>query len=194
MSAPPVFIDRDGTLIVENHYLRDPAQVCLEKDVVPGLLMLRRLGHALIVLSNQSGIGRGMFTIADAQRVNARVEGLLRESGIDILGWYLCPHAPEAMCACRKPSPGMALEASQDWNLELAGSYVIGDKRTDLELADAIGATGILVTTGQGPDSAEWAASNARPVVPTMLGAAEFIAARERRPGRAAQDPALPDA
>jgi histidinol-phosphate phosphatase family protein len=179
VTAAPVFVDRDGTLIVEKHYLGDPAQVCLEDGVVAGLSLLRQGGHPVIVLSNQSGIGRGMFTLADARRVNDRAAQLLREQGIDILGWYICPHAPQDMCRCRKPSPGMALDAARELNLTLAGSYVIGDKRADLELADAIGGTGILVTTGQGGAAAAWAAANSRPVVNNMLEAARCIAQRE---------------
>jgi len=187
VSVPPVFRDRDGTLIVERHYLGDPGQVSLEREVVAGLSMLRARGHALIVLSNQSGIGRGLLSEADAQRVNARIAELLRENGIDILAWYLCPHAPDVPCDCRKPSPGMALAAARDWNLDLAGSYVIGDKRADLELADAIGGTGILVTTGHGSDAVGWAKANARPVADSLLAAAQFIAARDR-PAHSAED------
>jgi histidinol-phosphate phosphatase family protein len=176
VAVPPVFLDRDGTLIVEKDYLSDPAEVLLEKGVVEGLTTLRRSGHALIVLSNQSGIGRGRFSESDAHRVNARIADILRGYGIDVLAWYICPHAPEAMCTCRKPSTGMALAAAGDWNLELAGSYVIGDKQADLELADAIGATGILLTTGHGADSAGWAKARARPVFDSLCSAADYIA------------------
>jgi histidinol-phosphate phosphatase family protein len=177
VAAPPVFLDRDGTLIVEKHYLNDPDEVCIEEGVVEGLAALAERGHPLIVLSNQSGIGRGMFGEDDAQRVNRRVAGMLREQGVELTGWYMCPHAPEMRCACRKPLPGMALAAARDLNLVLAGSYVIGDKRADLELADAIHATGILVRTGHGRSSAEWAATHARPVFDDLGGAAGFIAA-----------------
>ena len=179
--APPVFLDRDGTLIIDKDYLSDPDAVCLEQGVVEGLAMLAGYGHPLVVLSNQSGIGRGLFDESDAHRVNARVADLLRAHGIGILAWYLCPHAPEAMCDCRKPLPGMALAASRDWNLELAGSYVVGDKITDLELADAIGGTGILVTTGHGADAVAWAREHARPVFDGLRGVARHIADLQRQ-------------
>lgn len=179
-AVPPVFLDRDGTLIVERHYLSDPEQVCLETGVIEGLSVLRRHGHDLIVLSNQSGIGRGMFAQSDAQRVNAKIAELLRGHGIDILAWYICPHAPEALCECRKPSAGMAIAAAGDWNLELAGSYVIGDKQADLELAQVIGATGILVTTGHGAATLAWASEHAVPAFDSMRGAAGYIVERER--------------
>ncbi len=177
VSPAPVFLDRDGTLIVEKHYLRDPEGVCLERGVVAGLKLLAGLGHPLIVLTNQSGIGRGLLTDQDARRVNARVAELLDEQGVHITGWYLCPHAPESACDCRKPAPGMAIAAARDLDLVLEGSYVIGDKRADVELAAAIGGSGILVTTGHGRDSIDWACAEARPVFADLHGAARFIAA-----------------
>jgi D-glycero-D-manno-heptose 1,7-bisphosphate phosphatase len=175
LPAAPVFLDRDGTLIVERGYLSDPDQVHIEEGVVEGLATLMGCGHPLIVLSNQSGIGRGMFKESDAQRVNSRVADILRARGIEITAWYFCPHAPESACSCRKPLPGMAVAASRDWNLDLPGSYVIGDTRADLELADGIGATGILVTTGHGRKFADWARDHARPVFDDLRGAAGFI-------------------
>jgi histidinol-phosphate phosphatase family protein len=179
----PVFLDRDGTLIVEKHYLRDPEAVCLETGVAAGLALLAGLGHPLVVVSNQSGIGRGLFDAADAQRVNERLAQLLQEQGVRIDAWYLCPHAPETACDCRKPAPGMALAAARDLGLVLEGSYVIGDKRTDLQLADAIRGTGILVTTGHGAEAAAWAQAQARPVFANVQAAAQYIAA-DVRPSR----------
>jgi D-glycero-D-manno-heptose 1,7-bisphosphate phosphatase len=178
--APPVFLDRDGTLIVEKEYLRDPDQVAIEEGVVDGLTMLQERGHPLIVLSNQSGIGRGLFTERDAQLVNERVAAILRRRGIEVLAWYVCPHPPEAACDCRKPSPGMALAASREWNVDLVGSYVVGDKRSDLELAAAIGGTGILVTTGHCRHAVAWALQHALPVFDGLRGAAEYIVKLER--------------
>ncbi len=174
--APAVFLDRDGTLIVEKEYLCDPDQVEIEGGVLEGLATLRESGHPLIVVSNQSGIGRGMFAQSDAQRVNERIGVILGREGIEILAWYLCPHAPESGCACRKPAPGMALAAAGEWNITLAGSYVVGDKQCDLELADAIGATGVLVTTGHGRDAQDWARGQGRPVFDGLRGAARYIA------------------
>lgn len=175
--APPVFLDRDGTLIVEKNYLSDPAGVSLEEGVLDGLVLLQSRGHPLIVLSNQSGIGRGFFDERAAQRVNDRVAELLRARNIDILGWYMCPHAPEEGCDCRKPLPGMALAAARDLRLELAGSFMVGDRRADLELADAIGASGILVASGYGRSAIDWARGEGRPVFDDFKAAADYIAA-----------------
>jgi len=174
--VPPVFLDRDGTLIEEMEYLRDPHLVRLEEGVVDGLTLLMEHRHPLIVLSNQSGIGRGMFLESDAQLVNARLSDMLQAHGISITAWYLCPHTPEERCECRKPLPGMAIAASRDWHLTLSGSYVIGDKQSDLELADTVGATGILLTTGHGREFADRARREARPVFNNLRGAARYIA------------------
>ncbi len=181
-SKPPVFLDRDGTLIVEKNYLRDPDQVQLENTVIEGLSMLQAHGHPLVVVSNQSGIERGLLTEADAHAVNAKVDSLLRERGIGILAWYLCPHGPDSPCACRKPAAGMVLEASRDWGLELNGCFVVGDKRSDVELADAIGGSGILLTTGHGRDHAPWARERALPVFGEFLDAARFIVEQGHAP------------
>jgi D-glycero-D-manno-heptose 1,7-bisphosphate phosphatase len=175
MSQPPVFLDRDGTLILEKDYLRDPDQVVIEKTVVEGLSLLQQLKFPLIVVSNQSGIARGLLTEAEAHQVNARVDALLREQGVRILSWYICPHGPDSDCNCRKPLPGMALEAAREWQLNLAGCFVIGDKRADVELADAIGGRGILLTTGHGHDSKSWALAEGRPVFNEFRQAAQFI-------------------
>jgi histidinol-phosphate phosphatase family protein len=177
LRAPPVFLDRDGTLIVEKHFLSDPAGVSLEEGVPEGLALLQSRGHPLIVLSNQSGIGRGLFDESAAQRVNLRVAELLKARNIEILGWYVCPHTPEEGCDCRKPLPGMALAASRDLKLDLPGSFMVGDRRGDLELADAIGATGILVASGYGRSAVEWARGAGRPVFDDFKAAAEYIAA-----------------
>ena len=176
---PPVFLDRDGTIIVDKHYLSDPDQVELETGAAEGLAALSAQGFPLVVVSNQSGIGRGLFEEEAAHRVNARIDDMLRPYGVRILAWYLCPHAPGQECRCRKPLPGMALAAAQDWALELRGCYVIGDKRIDLELADAIGGTGILVTTGHGVEDQPWAEASGRLVVGRLEDAAAYILRRE---------------
>jgi D-glycero-D-manno-heptose 1,7-bisphosphate phosphatase len=173
---PPVFLDRDGTIIVEKHYLSDPALVELETGAAEGLHFLQSLGHPLVVVSNQSGIGRGKFALADAHRVNERVAELLAEHGVRIMAWYMCPHAPQDPCTCRKPLPGMPQAAAAEWNLTLAGSYMVGDKQIDVELGQAIGGTGILVTTGHGQADAPWAHAHEVPVCDNLLDAAHLIA------------------
>jgi histidinol-phosphate phosphatase family protein len=179
-SAPPVFLDRDGSLIVEREYLSDPDEATIEAGVVEGLRILQERGHPLIVLSNQSGIARGLFASHDADRVNERVAAMLHRQGVDVLAWYVCPHAPDGGCDCRKPLPGMALAAARDWHVELKGSYVVGDKRSDVEMADAIGGTGILVTTGHGRLALDWARAASRPVFDGLRSAAAYIVQLEQ--------------
>lgn len=175
MSQPAIFLDRDGTVIVEKHYLSDPALVELEAGAVEGLRKLQALGLPLVVITNQSGVGRGKFGVDAVHAVNARVGELLAAEGITIAGWYMCPHAPDTDCACRKPLPGMAQQAQRELGVSLAGSYVVGDKRSDVELADAIGGTGVLVTTGHGLNDAPWARSNGRLLASGLDEVAELI-------------------
>jgi len=175
MTRPTVFLDRDGTIIVERHYLSDPALVELEVGAAQGLKLLQDLGHPLVVVSNQSGIGRGKFTLDDAHTVNARVAELLAEQGVTIAGWYMCPHAPGTDCRCRKPLIGMPEQARAELGLSWDGCYVIGDKRIDVELGQAIGGTGLLVTTGHGLEDQAWALGQQIPVFDGLLSACQYI-------------------
>jgi histidinol-phosphate phosphatase family protein len=176
MTRPTVFLDRDGTIIVERHYLSDPALVELEAGAAQGLKLLQDLGHPLVVVSNQSGIGRGKFALDDAHAVNARVAELLAEHGVTIAGWYMCPHAPDTDCRCRKPLTGMPEQARAELGLSWLDCYVIGDKRIDVELGQAIGGTGLLVTTGHGQADAPWARDHQVPVFEHLLAACQHIA------------------
>ncbi|WP_174296824.1 D-glycero-alpha-D-manno-heptose-1,7-bisphosphate 7-phosphatase [Sphingomonas bacterium] len=172
---PVVFLDRDGTIIVERDYLSDPAGVALEVGAARGLRALSAAGFRLVVLTNQSGIARGYFDLAAAEAVNRRVADLLAGRGVAIDGWYVCPHAPSDGCGCRKPRPGLAHRAAAELGLALAGSWVVGDKRSDVELADAIGASGILVASGHGAQHVAWARAHGRPVVRDLAEAADLI-------------------
>jgi len=176
-----VFLDRDGTLIVEKKYLSDPNQVDLLDGVIEGLLHLRKLALPLIVVSNQSGVGRGYFTLNEVQAVNSRIDALLKAEGLEISGWYVCPHAPDVACRCRKPEPGMIEAASRDLGLDPHRSFVIGDKRADLDLATAVGARGILVTTGYGADEVDYAGKLGAAVCSSLLEASRLIAANLER-------------
>jgi histidinol-phosphate phosphatase family protein len=154
---PAIFLDRDGTIIIERGYLSDPSGVALETGALAGLRTLATRGWMLVVVSNQSGIARGYFSTQAAEAVNARTADLLREGQVEISGWYVCPHGPEDACDCRKPLPGLALLAVRDLSIDPARSWVIGDKPSDIGLAQAIGARSILVTSGEGATHADWA-------------------------------------
>jgi D-glycero-D-manno-heptose 1,7-bisphosphate phosphatase len=147
-----VLLDRDGTLNVERHYLSRPEEVELLPGVAEGLRELRRLGLGLLVVTNQSGVGRGYFDEQALAAVHDRLRWLLRLEGADVDGVYHCPHLPAEGCSCRKPEPGLARQAALEFGFELSESFVIGDKRCDVELGQRIGATSILVRTGYGAD------------------------------------------
>jgi D-glycero-D-manno-heptose 1,7-bisphosphate phosphatase len=145
-----VFLDRDGTVIKDKHYLNDPAGVELLPDAAEGLRRMRALGLRLVLVSNQSGVGRGYFTRGNVERVQGRLVELLEEEGVRLDALYICPHAPNEECACRKPLPGMIERACQELGLDARRSFVIGDKPCDVDLGLAVQATTFLVTTGQG--------------------------------------------
>lgn len=143
--TPAVFLDRDGTMIVDKGYLDDPEEIEFPENALDGLRALGSLGLPLVCVSNQSGVGRGYFTEAQVDAVNARLALMLADQGIPVAGWYYCTHLPESDCTCRKPRAGLAHQAGGRLGLDLAASFVIGDKPSDMGFAEAIGATGILV-------------------------------------------------
>jgi len=150
---PGILIDRDGTLIEDRDYLADPAGVQLFPGGAEAIAAMNRAGMPIALVSNQSGIGRGYFTEADLAAVERRVQEVLAAAGAHLDGLYHCPHAPEAGCHCRKPAPGMAEQAARELSLDLSRSFIIGDKRADVELGRAVGATTILVRTGYGREA-----------------------------------------
>jgi D-glycero-D-manno-heptose 1,7-bisphosphate phosphatase len=133
-----LFLDRDGTLIVDVGYPRDPALV---QPLPSAIDMLRELQatHALVIISNQSGIARGLITEDELQAVHARVADVFAEGGVTFAGAYYCRHAPDAGCPCRKPAPGLLLDAARDLDLDLARSIMIGDRPSDVEAGRAAG-------------------------------------------------------
>ena len=147
MSEPfLVMLDRDGTINVDKHYLADPAGLDLLPGAVDGLVKLRDAGAVLCIVTNQSGIGRGYFDRATADSINDALVKMLKPHGIHFAHIALCPHAPDEACDCRKPAPGMALECAQATGLALADSWVIGDKASDVGLANNTGGRGILIS------------------------------------------------
>jgi D-glycero-D-manno-heptose 1,7-bisphosphate phosphatase len=154
--ARAVFVDRDGTLIAERNYLADPAEVAFTPGAPAAVRALRAAGFKVVVVSNQAGIARGLFTAQDVRGVERRIEELLLAEGTGLDGAYYCPHHPDfgGPCRCRKPEPGMLLDAARDLGLELSRSYMVGDKLIDVEAGRRAGAKGILVRTGYGAEEA----------------------------------------
>ena len=145
-----VILDRDGTIIVERHYLSDPAQVTLLPGAASGLRQLQRMGLGLIVITNQSGIGRGLLDEVRLDLIHHRMRALLEAEGVYLDEIYVCPHLPEDNCQCRKPRPGLLEKAAQDMNFDPRECFVIGDKASDIELGKRVNATTLLVRTGYG--------------------------------------------
>jgi D-glycero-D-manno-heptose 1,7-bisphosphate phosphatase len=143
-----VFFDRDGTLMEEAHYCGDPAKVKVYQGVPEALRKLKEAGFRIFVVTNQSGIGRGLITEAQYHSVQAELLHQIGEGLLDAS--YFCPDAPGVPSTRRKPEPGMLLEAAADFEIDLAESYMIGDKSADIECGRRAGTHTILVQTGYG--------------------------------------------
>ena len=146
---PAVFFDRDGTLISDTGYLSCPNEVELLPGAIALLRGLRSAGFLLVVVSNQSGVGRGLITEEQARSVDHRFRAILAEYGFALDGVYYCPHAPDAECDCRKPKPGLLLRAAAELRIDLKRSYIVGDKLSDVEAGAAVGCRSILLIQGQ---------------------------------------------
>lgn len=171
-----VFFDRDGTLIHETPgtYLSDPAKVRLYKSVPAALALLKKAGYQFFIVSNQSGIGRGYFTGKEVNAVHARMLKLLRPARIEEI--VFCPHAPEQKCNCRKPAPALGLQLIKKYNIDPAHSYMVGDKKADVEFGQAIGFTPVLVTTANGKNHLKkYPAMRPAKAASNLLNAARFI-------------------
>ena len=157
-----VFLDRDGTIIHDADYCSDPKQVHVFEGVPEALRRLKGKGYKLIVITNQSGIGRGFFTLEQYRAVQAEV---LRQLGPDLIdATYFCPDIPERPSKCRKPAPGMVLQAARDHHVDLAQSFFIGDKEIDAECGRNASVRTIRVRTGfdkmTDGSSANWVAED----------------------------------
>ncbi len=169
-----IFLDRDGTLIQEKEYLRDPDQVEVFPEAFASLQRLVAAGFTLFIVTNQSGVGRGYFTMAEVDRVNARVAHEFEQHGIPFRKIYVAPEAPDQPSHGRKPSPQFLFDARDEFGLDLASSFMIGDKLIDLECGWHAGVrASLLVRTGYGRKAEKEAATQrARAVIVDDLSAA----------------------
>ncbi|HEX6998744.1 MAG TPA: HAD-IIIA family hydrolase [Gammaproteobacteria bacterium] len=157
---PAVFLDKDGTLIENVPHNVDVERVRLARGAARALPALARAGFALVVVSNQSGVARGLFTEADVRAVGRRLAALLAELGARLDGFYWCPHHPQGAvpgyrreCACRKPRPGLLLRAARELGLDLGASWLVGDILDDIEAGRRAGCRTVLVDSG---NETEW--------------------------------------
>ena len=154
-----VFLDRDGTINVEREYLHLPGEFAFVPGAPEAIRLLKDAGFLVIVVTNQSGIARGFFDEAAVHRLHRYMDEQLARHGAAVDAYYLCPHHPlhgsgdyRRVCGCRKPLPGMIIEAAGDFSIDLAASYVIGDKLADVAAGLAAGCRPLLVRTGYGAE------------------------------------------
>lgn len=163
-----VFLDRDGTINYDSGFVKSSAELKLLPGAPEGLARLKAAGARLVVLTNQSGVGRGFFSLKDLELIHERLQGLLEQEGAALDAIYFCPHRPDDDCLCRKPRRGMVDRAATDLQLDLNRSYLIGDHVRDIQLARAVGAKPILVTTEPVTGSA-WNMLEAEGAVPDRV-------------------------
>lgn len=170
-----VLLDRDGTLVVHRQYLSHPDQIELTPGAAEALREFKKLGLGVVVITNQSGIGRGYFDLKTLEKIHQRLTSLLAQEGIVLDDIYFCPHTPEDNCLCRKPKVGLIKEAIKKHNFDPKLSFVIGDNESDMELGKNIGATTILVRTGYGLKVAEKKYINPDYVTNDLLDTSKII-------------------
>jgi len=189
-ARPAVFVDKDGTLVENVPYNVDPAQVRLLPGVLQGLARLQRAGFALLVASNQAGVALGRFPPAALQPLERRLDALLAPAGVTITGYLWCTHHPHGIvashaieCACRKPQPGLLLDAARRHGLDLARSWMIGDILDDVEAGRRAGGRAVLVDRG---GETEWKRGPYRvpdAIVRRFDAAADFVLRAVQRNG-----------
>lgn len=155
MAKPAVFLDRDGTIIEDTRYLHDPEKVKLLPGAAAAIKRLNGAGYLVVVVTNQSGIARGFYTVADYEAVQRQLRALLTAHGARLDGAYFCPHHPRftGPCECRKPGVKLFRDAQQALDIDLAQSWWVGDRVSDVQPAESLGAASdhaILVATGEG--------------------------------------------
>ena len=156
-----VFFDRDGTLNEEVNYLDNLAKLVILPGATEAVRLTNQAGILAIVITNQSGIARGFFDEAFVHNVHSHTQALFQAQGAVIDAFYYCPHHPTEgqgpylmSCSCRKPSPGLLLQAAEEWNIDLGSSFMIGDTANDIEAAKRAGCKAIIVRTGHGRSAA----------------------------------------
>ena len=150
VSSSWLLLDRDDTILDDPGYLSDPDGVAFLPGALEGLQQFSKAGWPLVVISNQSGLGRGLFNYEQLEAVHARFTACLAEVDVKLHGLYFCPHAPDQACECRKPEPGLALRASAELGLDLSRTVMVGDKECDLQLGRRIGSAYVAQLAAKG--------------------------------------------
>jgi D-glycero-D-manno-heptose 1,7-bisphosphate phosphatase len=150
-----VFLDRDGTINEEAQYLDEPARLRLLPGAAEAIRVLNHAGVPVILVTNQAGVGRGYFPESAVNAIHRELARRLAAQGAHLDAIYYCPHHPDEGCDCRKPKPGMLLQAAKEYSLDLTRSFVVGDKVSDLEAGWRVGCRMVLVLTGYGVEARE---------------------------------------
>jgi histidinol-phosphate phosphatase family protein len=169
-------------LIRERHYLSHPDQVELLPGVIQGLSQIRALGLRLVVVTNQSGIGRGYFSPEVLEAVHDRLHSLLAKGGVELDGIYHCPHSPEEGCACRKPETQMLERAGKDLGFKPKDTVVVGDKPCDILLGKNVGAVTALVRSGYGARRSTMSQCEPDLIIDSIADLAQILSAAEGQP------------
>jgi D-glycero-D-manno-heptose 1,7-bisphosphate phosphatase len=175
MRPKAIFLDKDGTIITDVPYNTDVNRVAFNDTVTEGLRLLQSNGYLLVVISNQSGIGYGYFSVDEFDKVMNKLRSMCLDFGISINGFYYCPHIPDDRCRCRKPEPGLILKAASEMNIDLDASWMVGDILNDVEAGKRAGCKTVLINNG---NETEWVPGKFR--VPdfeakNMMEAARYI-------------------
>lgn len=166
------FLDRDGVINEEVNYLHEPEKTVLIPGVAEALKLIRKHGYLAVVVTNQSGIARGMYGEPEMHSVHTRIRELLAPSGSDFDAIYFCPHPPAAECSCRKPKPGMLLKAAEDLGIDPAISFMVGDRAGDIEAGCKAGCkAAYLVRSGYGEETLKKGTPSGAIVVNDLLAA-----------------------
>ena len=173
-----VFLDRDGVLMEDSHYVGDVHRVILIPSAPAALKRLQAAGYKLLVVTNQSGVGRGYFTRSHVEQVHAHLDEQFARAGVRIDRYYVCPHHPDDNCACRKPSPKSLRDAAAEFSLDLARCFMIGDRPSDIQTGHNAGAKTILVLTGAGQQTLAEDKVNPDHVAADLNAAADWILAQ----------------
>jgi len=154
---PAIFLDRDG-VIIENqeNYVRSWDDVVIFPEALKALARVSQSPYKIVVITNQSAVGRGLISLETAQEINERLVKIITQAGGRVDGVFMCPHTPQDLCNCRKPKPGLLLQAARALSLDLSRSILIGDAISDVQAGQAAGVyTTVLVRTGRGSEQAE---------------------------------------
>jgi D-glycero-D-manno-heptose 1,7-bisphosphate phosphatase len=173
-----LFVDRDGTLIFDKEYLHRPEEVEFFPGAISALKAAQHAGFDLVMVTNQSGVGRGYFTMADVERVHSYIDGVLAKSGVSFLKTYTAPEAPDVPSRGRKPSPQFLFDARDEFGINLARSYIVGDKLSDVQCGWNAGVRkSILVRTGEGHkvEAAEHAKLREAVIVDDLSAAVDWL-------------------